>query len=39
VVSLAYIVFAEDKNSFFLCPHPESKACIGPYVKLGGTDT
>lgn len=39
VVSLAFMVFAEDKNSFFLCPDPDSKACIGPYVKLAGIDS
>lgn len=38
-VSHGFMVFNDDKNSFFLCPDADGKSCIGPYVKIAGTDS
>lgn len=38
-VSVGYMVFDDEQTKFFLCSDVDGKACIGPYVKLGGTDS
>lgn len=37
-VSSGYMIFSEDGNSFFQCADADDTRCIGPYVRIAGTE-
>jgi hypothetical protein len=37
-VATNYLLFHRDGNRFLLCEKPDTKTCIGPYVRVKGRD-